>query len=278
MRDRAELRATEGRLSLALHLRADKSDIAQVVLARAEAVAPLPELVDPEYTRGLHQAIDTAVEYVFAAMESGWDQPPPVPPDLLVQARVAARNNVALSVVLRRYIAGCSAVSDFVVQMVERKRAPVSVVGEVSQLIRLLLDEIAGAVSAEHAAEEQRLVKSMGQLDAERVVRLLNGELRFTDNFSYDFHGRHLGIVASGLEAAGATKSFAKALEARSLRVAPGETSAWAWLQTSGEVSWSQLEDAAAEELIGQPLVKCASALEVALWLDAVSDGEPPDS
>lgn len=101
MRGRAEPRtAQEERRSLVRNLRTHKMDVVREVLARAEAVAPIPDFVDPEYTRGLHRAIDAAVEYVLIAIESGSDRPPPIPPDLLVQARLAARHNVALSAVL----------------------------------------------------------------------------------------------------------------------------------------------------------------------------------
>jgi DNA-binding transcriptional LysR family regulator len=119
-------------------------------------------------------------------------------------------------------------------------------IGEVSQLIRRLLDELTVAVSAEHAAEEKRQARSGDDLDRERVVRLLKGELRFADHFAYDFHGRHLGVVAIGLEAPDAMGVLAKAVEARLLAIKPGELSAWAWLQVSGEVDWSALEGVAA--------------------------------
>ncbi len=219
----------------------------RLVLTRAEAVQPISEFADPTYTRGLHQAIASAIELVVCAIESGLDPPPSIPSELLVQARLAARQNVALSVVLQRYIAGYSAISDFVVEAVERHRAaPASVVGEVSQLIRVLLEETLASISAEHAAEERRQARSTEHLNAERVTRLLGGELRFADSFAYDFHGKHLGIVACGPETTDLMDTFARAAQARLLAVKPGDQSAWAWLQASGEIDWVALETAAA--------------------------------
>lgn len=248
---RAESEAINARRRLLVsHLRSAKAEIEQMVLSRAEAVAPIPEFIDPQYTRGLRQAVDAAVEYVLGAIEFVDQRSPPIPPDLLVQARVAARHNVPLSAVLQRYIAGYSAISDFVLDAVETHRAaPVAVASEVAQLIRVLLDETTVAVSREHAAEEERRSRSTDHLDTDRVVRLLRGELRFAADFAYDFHGRHLGAIATGPQAADAIGVVGEAAKSQSLVVRPGELSAWAWFRVGEDVDWPALEHATAGEL-----------------------------
>ena len=77
-----------------------------------------PRWATPPMSRALREAVSAALSYGSA--ESTLDVRPPVPPQLLLQARHAARNGVPLDTVLRRYFAGHALVSDFLVQEAER--------------------------------------------------------------------------------------------------------------------------------------------------------------
>src|SRR5215475_2827436 len=94
-----------GGAEVAERLRAKRQEIEQATLTRVYAVSEPPPRSGPEYIEGLRQAVSAAVDYGLEGIERGEQSAPPIPDVLLAQARLAARSQVSLDTVLRRYFA-----------------------------------------------------------------------------------------------------------------------------------------------------------------------------
>jgi PucR C-terminal helix-turn-helix domain/GGDEF-like domain len=225
------MRVEEIRSGLARRLRARRAEIEQATLTRIHSVSGSGERSDPEYTDGLRAAVAAAVEYGIEAVERSEEHPAPIPTVLLAQARLAARHGVELETVLRRYLAGYTLLGHFLIEESERERPLRG--ASLKRLLRVqatLLDRLIAAVSSEYAREAAERQGSAEQRRAERVKRLLDGELLDTSELTYDFDAHHLGAVVSGPEAAEAIRALAHALDCRLLLIPRGEEALWAWL------------------------------------------------
>ncbi len=219
----------QSRAALSARLAARRAEIEQAVLTRVYAVSAPTESQDPEYIAGLRAASSAAVEYALDVIERGEERAPSPPPVLLVQARLAVRNGIGLDTVLRRYSAGYVLLSDFLIEEAER----VGLRGD--DLLRLLrsqavLDRLLAAVSEEYTREVSQRPSTSEEHRAERIERLLAGELIDTSGLAYDFGGFHLGAIAKGPGVEEAFQSLAATLDRRLLTVCRGEGMMWAWL------------------------------------------------
>jgi PucR C-terminal helix-turn-helix domain/GGDEF-like domain len=217
------------RAVISARLRARRAEIEAAVLARASAISDPAESHDPEYLEGLRTTISDAVDYGLAAIERGEDHKPSLPPTLLAQARLAARNGVGLDTVLRRYSAGYVLLSDFLIEEAEHSNLRG---GVLRRLLRAqaALDRLLAAVSEEYAREERERPGTRDQRRAERIERLLAGEQLDTSGLDYDFEGFHLGVIGAGPGAWKALRGLAIALDCRLLALRRGEGTVWAWL------------------------------------------------
>jgi hypothetical protein len=102
----------------ALHQRllARRPEIEQTLHNRIDALASSSRGVDPEYVDGLPSAVSAALDFGLAVVRSGAEREPPIPAPLLTQTRLAARNGVGLDTVLRRYLAGYTLLTDFLLE------------------------------------------------------------------------------------------------------------------------------------------------------------------
>lgn len=219
------------RVELAGRLRERRGEIEEALLTRTYAIADPKEAADPEYAQGLRAAVSAALDFDLAAVEHGEERAPQVPVLLLAQARLAARNDVPLDTVLRRYFAGYALLGDFIVQ-----EAGAIKLGEagLKRLLRdqaTMFDRFLATVSEEHAREGRAGRGSTEERRAERIERLLEGELVDVSGISYDFAGWHLGIAASGADAERAVRDLAAGLDCRLLLLCREEQeTTWAWL------------------------------------------------
>lgn len=222
----------DARVDLHARLSARWPEIEQAVLTRVFTVEdPSESLADPEYMEGLREAVAASLRYGLAAVELGEERSPPVPPTLLTQTRVAARNGVGLETVLRRCFAGNALFVDFIVEEAEAgghiERA------ELQSSLRTqatIFDRLVAAVSQEYACEEQERSLSTQQRDAKRIERLLAGELVDATELSYRFEDHHLGALAAGSGALAALRELAASLDRRLLFVEREKETVWAWL------------------------------------------------
>jgi PucR C-terminal helix-turn-helix domain/GGDEF-like domain len=243
------------RAAVVRRLEAQRLEIEEAVITRALAVSRPSGNGSAEYLAGLRAAIAAALEHGLAAIEHGIERAGAPPPDIPSQARRAARQRVALEVVLRRYAGGYSAIGDFL------SRAAVECdlsAGEAYALQRELtavFDQLVAAVGVEYRVEAERLTSSSSRRLAHRVRRLLAGELVDIGTFDYDLEGWHLGVVGSGAGLEAAARRAAAALDARLLVVEDDEDGTWAWLGAREALDPGRLEAIAAEVPAGEATI-----------------------
>lgn len=224
------MRIEEVRTGLGARLKERRSEIVQAATTRVDSVSGSDEAPDPEYMEGMRAATSAALDYGIAGLERGEDRSPPVPAELLFQARLAARNRVSLDTVLRRYFAGYALLGDFVLEELE---ASSSLAGpslkQVMRDLANLFDRLLLVVSDEYTREAESRSLTSEQRRAERIERLLAGELVDTAELAYDFDAHHLGLILVGPPAE-AIWDLAAALDRRLLAVTQRDGAVWAWL------------------------------------------------
>jgi hypothetical protein len=142
------------RAALLARLQAQREEIEQAVLMRVYSVSEPSETADPSYVEGLRIAVSAALDHGLAAVERGEEHSEPVPAVLLVQARLAARNGVSLDTVLRRYFAGYSVLSDFIMRKADDgEPLEVGVIHRIGRDQTAILDRLLAAVTDEYARE-----------------------------------------------------------------------------------------------------------------------------
>jgi hypothetical protein len=229
-----------------LHARLDarRGEIELVTLERVQALSDSTGVADPRYAEGLRDAARAAIGYCLDALVAGDDRTPPIPLELVAQARLAARCGVSLDTVLRRCCAGHALLGDFVVE--EADEAGISGT-DLKWTLRghtTLLDRLLATVSEEYL-REQRLEETRTS-ERQRVGlcrRLLDGELIDTSSLAYDFDGFHIGIVGRGLVDVEPLHVLAASLNRRLVLVRPDELTVWAWLGGRRRVDPAELDE-----------------------------------
>lgn len=214
-------------------VRGRRGEIEQAALARAYAISDPASVKDPEYVAGLREAVESGLTYALAAVEAPGTRarsPAPIPPQLLAQARYAARSGVSLDTVLRRYFAGYTLLGDFIVQAAEETAAPASDLQSALREGGSLFDRLVASVSQEYAREIDGGSHTTWQRRTAQVRMLLGGEPLDTIDLGYDLKGWHLGVIATGPGVRAALREIAAALGRRLLAVSPEDGILWAWL------------------------------------------------
>jgi hypothetical protein len=157
-------------------LRAERPEIEHAIHTRVRGVAPGQEDESAEYEDGQFAAIVEALDYTLEGIEQGINPEQPIPPATMAQARRAARHEVGLDTILRRYHAAQSALASRLRGHIEQG----SLAGEPAAL-RMLVDLqelhnlLTAEVAAEYAREITRLERSPAERRAGRIERLLSG-------------------------------------------------------------------------------------------------------
>jgi PucR-like helix-turn-helix protein/diguanylate cyclase with GGDEF domain len=226
-----------------LHTRllARHSEIETALLTRVLAVSGRSPTEDPEYAEGLRAATIAALDHCLTALELGEERSPPPPPGMLAQARLAGRSGVSLDTVLRRLFAGHALIADFLVEEAGRAGLSPSATQRLLRIQANVFDRLVVAVSEEHARESEGRLRSAQQRNAERVERLLAGELLDASELSYDFEGHHRGMIAQGQGALEAVHETAAGLDCLLLSVPRAEGAVWAWLGSRRPLEPSEL-------------------------------------
>jgi PucR C-terminal helix-turn-helix domain/GGDEF-like domain len=245
-------------MGLAERLGKRRAEIEQVALVRVYAVSDPGEVEDPEYTLGLREAVRAAVAYAVAAVESaGRDPLAPVPDQLLAQARAAARNDVSIDTVLRRYSAGYALLGDFLVR--EAQDAEPLAAAELKRGLRAIaevFDRLVASISDVYVRENEERLPDAAHRRAERVRRLLAGEPAGTEDLNYQFDAWHLAAIAAGPDAAEALRDLAAAVGRNLLLArAEGGKTVWAWLGGRGRFAARELLQHGERTLPGEVLL-----------------------
>jgi len=216
---------------VAVRLRGRLAELKATIATRVYAISDPRDVSDPAYLEGLQAALAAALDYRLDVLEAGERRAPGVPEVLLAQARLDARDGVALDTVLRRYFAGNTLFGDFLVEEAERAEVPSSALRQLLAAQATVSDRLLAAVSAEHAREVANRPAGAAERRRECVKRLLAGELVDTSELEYDLDGCHLAVIAKGEGADELMRELARTLDRRLLAVRREEEPVWAcWL------------------------------------------------
>jgi PucR C-terminal helix-turn-helix domain/GGDEF-like domain len=217
--------------ALVSRLRERLPEIQAAIATRIYAISDPHEVADPAYLQGLEAALAAAIDYRIAVLEVGERQAPSVPPVLLAQARLDARDGVPLDTVLRRYFAGSALFGDFLVEEAERAEVPNSALRRLLGAQATLGDRLVEAVSEEHVRERKSWPNSTAERRRECVKSLLAGELVDRSELGYDLDAHHLALMARGEGSREVVGVLAAKLDRRLLAVCREEEPTWAcWL------------------------------------------------
>ncbi len=253
---------------LAEHLRAREPEIAQTILTRVYSVADPTGVGNPEYVSGLRAAVVTAVRFGLSVVAEPKAASVTIPIELMAQVRSAARNRVPLETVLRRYVAGHTLLSDFVL----REGRAVQLLGtdELQRLVRRqaeLFDHVMDVIAAEYRAAAESGLRSPDQGRIDCVQKLLTGQIVDERKLGYELSGWHVAIAAAGPNCEQLLRDHARRYDRRHLFVSPAEEAFWAWLSGSRRPSDEELDglfglpwSSGARVAIGEP------AREVSGW------------
>ncbi len=218
------------------------------IATRVYAISDPHDVADPGYLQGLNAALAAAIDYRLAVVEVGERQAPAVPPVLLAQARLDARDGVPLDTVLRRYFAGNTLFGDFLVEEAERAEVSGAALRRLLGAQATLSDRLLEAVSEEHVREAKNRPTSAAEWRRECVKSLIAGELVDHSQLGYDLDAHHLALMAKGEGAPEAMRVLAGKLDRRLLAVRREEEPVWAcWLG-----GWSPLEAEQALRALGE--------------------------
>ncbi len=214
---------------LASRLRVRREEIEQATLARLASLSPLPDRAGPGYAEGLRAAVAAAVDHAIATLEREDEAAAAVPLPLLTQARLAARSGVGLDTVARRYVAGHSVISDFVLQEAGGG-LPADELKRLLHSLGLAVDRLLRAAAAAYTDEVDTVSRSGNRVRVELIERLLAGELLEADALEYDLAFSHLAVLATGSGAGQSLRALARSLDAQLLVASPARALHWAWL------------------------------------------------
>lgn len=220
-------------------------EIEQTVAARIDAIRDPSHSGEEEYLIGLRAAVPVAINFSLNALK-GKGATHPVPASLLVQARVAARHGVQLSLVLRRYMAGCSLLGDFIFRAAaEPPGVPPESLSLILNSHMQVFDRLVSAIADEYGRESELQSTPGANRQVTLVQDLLAGKPTGNVDLDYDVHSNHVGIVAEGTEASGEIRRLARKLDARTLIVEQAGGIFWAWLGSSRRIQREELRGAA---------------------------------
>jgi hypothetical protein len=227
-RGNGRVRSLEERADLVGRLRARSAEVEEAIFARIhDAVPDAAAGGDAEYVVGLRAAVAAVVDYGLTGIEHGEECAGPTPSVAVVQARRAARSGVGLETVLLRYAAGHRLMCDFVIAQADH--FPGLGLRQVLDTQGLLFERLIASVSTEYRREMNRMGSSLEGHRAERVRRLLAGELPDTTELGYDFDAWHLGVIATGARAREVLRGLMAGFDRQLLTVSHGEETVWAW-------------------------------------------------
>jgi hypothetical protein len=233
---------------LCARLRSRQPEIEAAVANRVGAITDPDEIIGADYASNMRGALATAIEYGLSALEVGERRSPAVPPALSAQARVTARSGVALETVLGRYFAGYTLLLDFTIEEADAGDLPKFILRDLLRGQGAVFERLISEVSEEFRREAAGRLISSEQQRADRVRRLLAGELIDSTDLSYELDDWHIGAVAGGAGAGEALNDLARSLDRRPLLIPRDDGTVWAWLGCRREVAQEETYKRIAEQ------------------------------
>ncbi len=212
-------------------VRSRQSELEATIFTRI--LADVPDQVgadDVLYMAGLRATITAIVEYGLAGIGMGDSSLGLIPPVAIEQAQYAARLGVSLETVLSRYITGYKLLVEYITFEVEGFSNKRGVLAHLNSVQASLLERIVASITSEYGRESTRSECSRDHRRAERVRRVLKGEVVDNADLGYDLDCWHLGIIATGKGAGQAVHGIAVGLGRVLLSVPHTENTVWAWI------------------------------------------------
>jgi hypothetical protein len=225
------MRQSGGRTELLAGVGRRQAEICAAILARVHAVDVAEVALDAEYLDGVRSAVETAIDHTICSIRSDDDQRLPVPAAVLEQTRLAARRRTPLDRVLRRYLAGHSVLSDYIVEEAQEGGFAARVLRQVLRSLAVETDRMVAAISDAYRQEmEASSSRRVPRRLTERVRRLLAGELLDTTGLGYQIDCWHVGLVAYGDERRDVIQEIVGGIDAARLVVEGDDEQTWAWV------------------------------------------------
>lgn len=223
---------------MAARLEARKEEIEETILQRMVASLEDREANNPEYEAGLRRAVPAGAGYGIAATRLDNGEVPPIPIELLSQARTAAKHQVPVGAVYQRYIAAQSIFNQSVLDEADKDRGLFRAAIHQTASVSLAFHALTAAVSSEYARAARSKPSSLAAARLARLTRLLDGEPARTDGLEYDFTAAHIGAVAEGAAALPYLRSLATTLNGQLLIARPRDDTIWGWLGLRKPPPW----------------------------------------
>jgi hypothetical protein len=226
---------------------------------RVRAVQNPSSPAEEAYVAALRPTIVAGLEYGLTAIERGTASPPPVPDELLLQAKTAARTGISLDAVIRRYCAANSLFTDTLISEADRLGLPRMELKRAFRSFAIAFERLLSVVSEEYGRAAGEFAESSEERRGELIEGLLAGELIEGPELAYDFSTWHLGLVAFGPAAHESVRAVAEPLDANLLSVKRRDGVIWAWLGSRRPGAFAErpgtpfLEGADASLSFGEP-------------------------
>ncbi|HEY2791531.1 MAG TPA: helix-turn-helix domain-containing protein [Micromonosporaceae bacterium] len=221
--------------TVAAQLSDETDQLVEAMLARMADEAPdFDTSSRPELAEGLRASCYGNIRAALAAL--GGDRQPPrsSPSEAMNEARATARADIPLEPLLHTYRIGHAVVLERFFVLVEelnlapKHRQSATLIG--SKYLFTYVDRVIGAVSEEHTAERQRILRSSIQRRVQLVRDVLAGASIDSTELGYRLEQEHLAVVATGPAADASLRDLANRLERQLLTVAMTDDTVWAWL------------------------------------------------
>lgn len=217
--------------ALASRLENRLPDLESAVLDRLDGIGDPTSSQENRFLGDRQRAMREAIDYGLQLIHSpGRAMTLPIPPDLLVQARLAARDRVGLDIVLRGYCAGNTVFNNAVIEEAEGLSLPGPDLTRILQALTRGFDRLLAMVADEYSHEPATAERDIDHWRISLVRKLLAGEIPTIDDINYDFAGRHVALIAIGDTSPTSFRALSKKLDRRLLLVRPDQRISWAWL------------------------------------------------
>jgi hypothetical protein len=241
VKERESLEA--GNITLAQRLRRRRGEIERA-LAHVCAVGESGDAQDSTYRKRVDGPFTAVIEYYLTCIERGEEAWSLVPAAAIEQARIAARNGIALDDFLIGVMAVQALLNEFILQESHDLRD--DSLNGTRALHGSLLLSFAPDLVREYKREEGRLRQSATRRENAFVDRLLWGTPIAGHEVGYPLEMWHLGLVVDGARAKDAARTLAEVLGTTLLAVPRDSETVWAWLGSHRRVSSQSVQDALA--------------------------------
>jgi PucR-like helix-turn-helix protein/diguanylate cyclase with GGDEF domain len=225
----------------------NREEIESALIARMKTMgreAGVP--VSAEALAAVRPSASESLSTMIESFEQGEDWEPALPPGLIAQLKLAARQGLPLEWIVR----GMGTVGAVFLDAMGRRLSD----REASAAMRYMgtwqsrnSDRVTAAFVSAYTEELERLEKSPTYERREKVRELIEGGPIDLSALDYRLDRCHIGLVASGEKADVITRHLAERLGCELLIVPDAEHAFWAWLGASRRLSFSDLEEATAE-------------------------------